>query len=493
MSIRSPAPARRLVEPSWLTHPEFVETFGPEVADVCDLAGFPPDPQQELLLDLAFAIDRDAVSAAFELCVVAARQNMKTGFFKQYALGCMFVIEVPLLVWSAHEMDTTRESHRELKDLILDTPVLAKRLPVGGNRGITVANGREAIELADGRRTKFKARTKTGARGLAAPRLMLDEAFALTPEHVSSVYPVLLAQPDPQVVLGSSPGMVDSVVLRSLRDRGRRGDARLAYAEWAAPREDCEQPDCSHAYGAAVGCALDREHLIVAGNPAISTGRIRLQTVLDLRRSMDPGKFARECLGWWDEPVGGAADRVDPGRWQELRDPLSQIVGVPGFAVDVTPDRGRSSLVAAGLRGDGRVHVEVVRADRGSAWVVPLVDAVTRRAGNRRVVLDPAGPAGGLVGDLEAVGVDVVLVSAREHAQACGWFADAVAGGGLRHLGQVELDSALSGAATRDVGDGLWLWSRRSSLVDISPLVGATLAASAVREQLVYDVLESVF
>jgi hypothetical protein len=52
---------------------------------------------------------------------------------------------------------------------------------------------------------------------------------------------------------------------------------------------------------------------------------------------------------------------------------------------------------------------------------------------------------------------------------------DAVDQGTVRHLGTAELQSALKGAGRRPLGDR-WAWSRRSSAVDISPLVSVTLA-----------------
>jgi hypothetical protein len=52
---------------------------------------------------------------------------------------------------------------------------------------------------------------------------------------------------------------------------------------------------------------------------------------------------------------------------------------------------------------------------------------------------------------------------------------DAVAQRTLRHLGQPELSDAIAGGVKRPLGD-LWAWSRKSSAVDISPLVAATLA-----------------
>ena len=76
---------------------------------------------------------------------------------------------------------------------------------------------------------------------------------------------------------------------------------------------------------------------------------------------------------------------------------------------------------------------------------------------------------------LEGAGVEVTTASGPEYAQACGQFFDAVADKQLRHLGQLELIAAVRHAAKRQLGDA-WAWSRRSSSVDISPLVGCTLA-----------------
>jgi hypothetical protein len=47
----------------------------------------------------------------------------------------------------------------------------------------------------------------------------------------------------------------------------------------------------------------------------------------------------------------------------------------------------------------------------------------------------------------------------------------------LRHRGRPELDAAVAGAEQRIVSDS-WLWSRKNSSVDISPLVAVTLAAA---------------
>jgi hypothetical protein len=53
----------------------------------------------------------------------------------------------------------------------------------------------------------------------------------------------------------------------------------------------------------------------------------------------------------------------------------------------------------------------------------------------------------------------------------------------LRHVGQRELGSALSGASQMNVGDGAWKWTRRKSSTDITPLYAATTALWAAHQR----------
>ena len=50
------------------------------------------------------------------------------------------------------------------------------------------------------------------------------------------------------------------------------------------------------------------------------------------------------------------------------------------------------------------------------------------------------------------------------------------------HLGQSELDAAVANADRRNYDDA-WLWSRRTSETDISPLVAVTLAHWVARQR----------
>jgi hypothetical protein len=91
------------------------------------------------------------------------------------------------------------------------------------------------------------------------------------------------------------------------------------------------------------------------------------------------------------------------------------------------------------------------------------------------IVYDGAGPANTLAPELEAAGIEVAPVNAKEHASACGLIFDLVEQKRLRHLGTERARNALKGAAKRALGDA-WAWHRKSSSVDITPLVSLTLA-----------------
>ncbi len=467
-----------LSRPDFHTAPEYTRTLGPEVAELCDAIGFAPYPEQRILLDDLFALDAYGHSAAFEVAVVVARQQMKTGFLKQAALGWLFVTDQPLVIWSAHEFGTAQEAFRDMHALIAGSDVLSRRV-----KKITTGNGDEAIELTSGARIRFKARTSGGGRGMTGHKVILDEAYALQPEHTSALLPTLIAVPDGQVVYGSSAGLARSEILRELRDRGRTGSRRLAYTEWCAERRDCRSEACSHRVGTP-GCAMDDEVLWRAACPVTARLNPDMEPIRVLRNAMSPDGFARECLGWWDDPTGESP--ISESVWSDMLDPESS-VDVPRFALDVSPGRDWACIVAAGPSGDA-THVEVtsnaedVDYREGVGWTVPRVLRLRDRFPDGFTVTIGGGTAAeSVVPDLEAAGVVVERVTGADVPAACGLFFDSAVLGRLRHLGQAPLTRAVMAARRKDVGDRTFVWGRRSS-TDITPLYAATLAVWASRQ-----------
>lgn len=466
----------QLVEPAYHSSPPRDFTDGEDVADLCEVAGFTPDPEQRLGLDDIFAV-RDGKSAAFETAVIGSRQNFKTGLLKMAALGWLYITEQRLIVWSAHEFRTAQEAFRDMTELIEGCPYLDQQV-----KQIHRGNGDEAIELLNGCRVIFKARTKAGGRGLSGDKIILDEAFALQPTHMGALLPTLSARPDPQVVYASSAGLAQSDVLRAIRDRGRAGDdPSLAYLEWCddLPGE-CADPLCTHALGSE-GCRLDDPARWARANTALGR-RITVDYIAAERRALPPAEFARERLGWWDEPEHGQV--LIPGDlWAACEDRGSQITGSPWFGLDVSPDRSTAAIAAAGDTARGLSHVEITSYDAvldcrpGVGWVVPRLVDMRSRFPDLRVAIASDSAAVSLQTELERAGIGVDLVSSADLKAACGLFFDKAIAGQLRHLGQPDLSGALTAARKhQEDGETAWRWGRRRSTGDITALYAATLA-----------------
>ena len=490
---------RQLVEPDYWTCPHGVRTrpepaltYGPEVAELCAKAGYAPDPQQELGLDLVFAIRPDGSPASFSVCIICARQNLKSGLFLQCVIGWLFVLEVPEIAWSAHELRTSLNAQEELHR-ILASPALSRYLPSNINAGKYDTNGKERQELSTGQTVWFQTRTRDGGRGLGKPKVIIDEAFKFKARTAGALLPIMLAQHHPQLLYGSSapPLDPDAAQLRDLMDRGRgHKSPELSYLEWLAPREECADPDCTHpkdALARGIDCALDREHLLLRANPtvhrddegrALDTGRITMRTLRNLRQELAPEEYMRECLGWPEE-LGDSAGptALDLRLWNDdaVRQPKTPAPTRAAAVLDVEPDRSAGTIGLAGPTADGRTLV--------MDWHGPVSGLVGRLVKLRdngvellEVALHPSGRASSLVPALVAEGFEIHDLTHRDFARGCGDFQDAVDQLRYVHLDQRELTSAVTVARTRSVNEGE-VWDRAKAPLPLGPLVATSVAA----------------
>jgi hypothetical protein len=492
-----------IVLPAHYNLPGYKRTLGPEVGAINTLANFAPDPEQQLGLDMTFARNENGRSTCSEIGCLCCRQNLKTGLIKQVELGWLFVTDERLVVHSAHEFSTAREAYRDLKEIIEACPPLLRRIKGGGRDGFKDTPADMSIETVTGARLIFKTRTKGGGRGLSGRKIVLDEAFALEAQHMGALRPLISAQPDPQLIYASSACLEDSEVLRTIVERGRKGnEPRLGYLEWCIgpAKEICQDGEaCSHVYGQAVGCGLDKPEQWQQANPAMGR-RIEQITIEDERRACVSielaHQFGRERGGWHDAPAGGTSP-ITAEQWEDSAEIESKIVGALALSVDIRPDGLAATIAVSGRNEDGKTHAEITGTKKrgldsrpGTAWIVSRIVKIFEKHDPSVLILDPSGPAGALIPALleagfvkvsspdEDVPVDkwrLYLVSGREYAQACGALVMDIREEAFRHIDQKPLNDAVDGARTRPLADA-WAWSRKDTTVDISPLVAATLA-----------------
>lgn len=484
---------RELVMPDYWTCPHGVKvrpepalTYGPEVADVCAKAGFAPDPQQELGLDLVFAIRPDGSPASFSFCVICARQNLKSGLFMQCVIGWLFVLDdVEEIAWSAHELKTSLDAQTKLFE-VLENSFLSKYLPATKNAGLYDTNGKERIELNTEQTVWFQTRTVNGGRGLGKPKVILDEAFKLKARTVGALLPILLAQWNPQLLYGSSapPLDPDADVLRDVMERGRNGKSpEMSYLEWLARREPCADPDCRHpkdALARGIDCALDREHLLRQANPTLTTGRITMRTLRNLRQELPPAEYMRECLGWTEEIDDVNPPVLDLRRWNGMKDENAPRPAKGVVVVDVEPDQSASTVGVAGNGPRGRTLL-LVQHRKGTAWVPKAVKKLSEEIEILETRLHPQSPAGALAKGLKKRGLEVTKMTSTDMGVACAGFQSGVDGGRYVHVGQTDLDAAAAAARTKRAG-AAEQWDRDATPVPLGPVVAASNAAQRWEE-----------
>jgi len=468
------APALELVRPRVQLVPEASSSRGAEAVAFAREHGVELDPWQELVLEGSLGVSAEGEWAAFESAQIVPRQNGKSETLLARTLFGLYVLHEPLIVWSAHQRDTALECFRRLVHTVEEHADLAGRV-----QRVLRSHGEEGLELDDGCRVRFRTRTGKSGRGYTADVLIVDEAHYCDVEAMDALLPALSARRLAQVwFAGSAVDQLShesGVVLARLRERGHRGDdGRLAFFEWSAELLDEDgvelRPD--RVYDELV----DDEELWARANPALGT-RISVEHVRAEREAMDPRGWLVERLGVGDWPATTvvSSSPIAPERWLELVDPDSSIRDPVVVAFDVSPDR-RAAIAAAGRRADDLLHVEVVRAAPGTAWLVEWLERLTERHDVDAVVADGYGPAGSVIAAAELAGVPVVNVTAREHAAACARLLDLVGEGRVRHRESDEVLRALRGAKPRPLGDAAWAWSRKNSNVDVSPLVACRLA-----------------
>ena len=433
-------------------------------------AGLVLDEWQQFWLRNALA-KRGGKRAAFEVAGIVSRQNGKGSVVEALELAALFLFDnVRLILHSAHKFDTAADAFRRILGLIEGNPDFERELKQPG--GVIRSHGSESIELKNGKRLRFIARSAGSGRGFSADLVILDEAFNISEDAMASMLPTLSTRPDPQVWYTSTAGGPTSVQLGRVRARGLTGDdPSLAFFEWSVDPDDYDPADPSDWALANPGMG-----------PRISPEYIGLE-----RASLTPEAFATERLGVGLYPTDLADAWLVVGRddWAALADPKSVARDPVAFAAEMTLVAPRKqpwvTISAAGVRADGRLHVEVVDRRQETDWVAGRLVELRRKHKPCATIVDPAGHAGGLIEGLMQAGVDVAeKFTARDAAQSFGFFRDLVTTGRLRHLGDERLDRSLAGATTRPLADAL-AWDRRDPRVDLGPVVSASLACWGLR------------
>ena len=432
-------------------------------------------PWQKWLYIHALEKDSEGVDFRYQTIVLLiARQNGKTQWLKGLGLWKLYMDGAKQVLISAQNLEMAETT---LSEVVAD--VRSNKLLRQEFRRFSQTNGKYKMVLKpepgdpfdEPREWRAAVSSRKGGRSLSADLAQLDELREQQNWLAwNAIVPTTTARPRSLVVCASNAGDATSVVLRSLRDgamerlRSRNTeDTQTFLAEWSVP-DDVDHTDPQYwpmanpAMGYLPGFTED-------------TLRGRLEAMHD----NIPGWRTEHCCQWVDalEPGVFPADA-----WARTTDHSShRAEDSPVWAsVDINFQRSKAYVAIASTRPDGLMHFEVVKAQRGTDWIL---DWFTERADKfQSVVIQARGaPASGLIEEFIGLGIPVTELGGTDLTRCYGHFYDLLVEGKAMHRPSPVLDAAAGVARARIIGDS-WVIDRKNSPIDASPLVAAIQAVA---------------
>ena len=355
---------------------------------------------------------------------------------------------------------------------IQDSTIAPLLLP--GSEGVRKQNGSEHVKFVNGSMQTLMASKKTSGHGKVVDLGMIDEAMAQPDDRLhQALRPAMKTRhreglPGAQLWIISTVGpeggsewfhgWVDAG--RAAVDAGTCEQERIAYFEWSAPEDaDPGDPDTWWSCMPALGHTITEETVAADYREAL----LLPDGLAGFRRQALNQRTSQRAnppipLELWDKCVAIVDRGTDRVTW----------------SVDVSPEQASASICVGWMRPDGTPQVQLVEHRPGVGWLPDRVSEL-RAKWPGTWLLDPRGGSAS-----QAAGWPGLTMSPSESRQACAELEAAVRSGRFGHFGQPELRAALDGAVKRPNEEGGWSWARRSTRVDISPLVAATLCLHGV-------------
>ena len=348
-------------EPRIRIEPSRVCTDGADAAYLSTSYGMRPDDWQRTVLDAW--LGRDALDrfTATTCGLSVPRQNGKNAILEMREFYGLVAIGEQIL-HSAHEVKTAATAFRRLASFFensRDYPELT-----GMCERVRRTNGQEAIELKNGGRIVFSARSRGAARGMTFDLVVFDEAQEVTDEHLEAMMFTMAAAPlgNRQVIYTGTPPSPNSrgEVFGRIRNMAvKNADADICWHEWSVD---------------SIGDVTDVSRWYET-NPALG---IRLDEAFTATecQTMTPDGFARERLGWWTsaKTANSVFERTVWEACAVSQAPMADEVLAAG--VKFSPDGEHAALSMAAKQHDGTVYMECVEyapVTEGMGWLVSFL------------------------------------------------------------------------------------------------------------------------
>lgn len=472
-------------------------TLGYAFIAFAQMLGIPLLPWQQWLAIHALELLPNGKFRFRTIVLLVGRQNGKSTFAQLLGLFMMYVVETPLVLSTAQNLDLAEEVWQGAVDMVMADEELLKLW-----QNTVQQRGSKALVLTSGARWKVQAATSRGGRGLSADLVFMDELREhKTWKAWSAISKTTMARDNAIVFALSNAGDIDAIVLRHLRMQAHKalGDPDGLWVDKATgePIDDLtvvpdgdEVPDGTLAifeWSAAPGRSTRDRAGWQEANPALGI-TVTEKAILAALATDPEWEFRTEVLcQWFDGSIDGP---FPAGTWDGSTDTESKLA--PGtkaaYGIDTSWDRSMTRIAIAGYRPDGKIHFEVVVSRPGTEWVIPWLSDPQRKYTPTIVSWQIAGaPISSLSEDLEKSKLPTAAWGGTDLGRGTGQFYDLITRHddeeehtpGAYHRPQPALDVAANTASVKTAGDS-WFWDRSKSVADISPLVASTAAVWAL-------------
>lgn len=284
--------------------------------------------------------------------------------------------------------------------------------------------------------------------------------------------PTQMMQRSPIMLLTSTAGFVDSIVLRDFYDRlvrqasGAEAPDPTFFGAWW----ESEDPDAGLDWRA-----------IRQANPSPRLPKAAVEAEF---RTFPPDQWKRERLNHWIDEE--AIRAIGAAQWARCRqpDPLDVTDGPFAVGVDIGPRWERATVTVAGVRPDGRIGAVIYRELVENVTAESIVDTVHGFPGiDQTMAIVYDGASGGAAAFARAateVGWPWTVQRPNELVAASMDVTELIMSGRLA-VDDPVFDAQIATTGRRDVGqDGAFRFSRAHSTGPIDAILAMTMAVHTI-------------
>ncbi len=381
--------------------------------------------------------------------------------------------QAPFSSWTtilaaAHDAKQARIVYGQVHDDLANRRLIRTRARLSMYQGITA--GGIDFDIVTGQ--------PGSSRGWSAGLISWDEMLTQRSWDMwEALYPTQSAQRSPLMILTSTAGHDDSIVLRAFYDRLIR----------QATGAEAPDPSFFGAWWQSIDpdAQLDWAELQRA-NPGMRDGRLTRRALESEYAILPPDSWRRERMNHFVDRRADAA--IAPAAWAacRVRQPLKDVTGPFALGIDVQPGGARATIAVAAARPDGRIGCEIfrdLRAPVGGVVSGPELITHVHRFSEQlaKVAYDKAiGAASSFERDALESFLPWDALTPGAMVDACKDVDEMIASGRLA-IDDPLLDAQMPHVARRMVGnEGAFRFSRGLSSGPIDAFLAMVLAVHAI-------------